>query len=160
MVYEISSTGDLNSLLSSYKVLVVKIYATWCNPCKLYAPKFVEVETNFSSKEVGFAQCDIESNIINGISAVPATIVYVNGNLYETIMGAKIKDLTTLLESLNAGGGASSGNTCSCADCVRKSVGGYYGNDHTNYTTNTSNNSKSNYSMLNQRIGDYSNIRR
>ncbi len=59
-------------------VIVVDVYATWCGPCKQYAPIFDKVSGQFP--QVKFVRMDIDQNMgitdYIPVTAVPMTIIF------------------------------------------------------------------------------------
>lgn len=87
---------------------VYKMSASWCMPCKMYAPTFHKVSENEKYKDVIFEELDADNNeemfIKYGIRSVPTTvfvdenekeIAKVSGNLPEK---ALIEEIDKLME--------------------------------------------------------------
>ena len=55
----------------------IKYSASWCQPCKVYAPKFAQAQSEISG--VNFQSIDVDSGdpriIEHGIRNVPTTVV-------------------------------------------------------------------------------------
>lgn len=60
---------------------VVDFYATWCGPCKMFAPIFEEVSIKM---DFNFVKVDTDSNSDlareYGIMSIPTIILFENGN--------------------------------------------------------------------------------
>ena len=75
-----TSWNDLTKEIKNHpqRVAVVDIYATWCGPCKTYAPIFDKVSDEFP--QAAFYRLDIDKNEkINEyirINAVPMTVIF------------------------------------------------------------------------------------
>jgi len=58
---------------------VLKMSASWCMPCKVYAKTFESVKNEEKYKDITFEEIDIEENedlaIKYGIRGVPTTVV-------------------------------------------------------------------------------------
>jgi thioredoxin 2 len=56
---------------------VIKYGAAWCGPCKVYAPKFAQAQSEISG--VNFQSVDVDSGdpriVEHGIRNVPTTVV-------------------------------------------------------------------------------------
>ena len=74
---------------------VIDFWAEWCGPCRRIAPIMEELSMEFAGK-VAFGKCntDDNQNIARqfNISAIPAIMLYSNGQLIERIIGAYPKE--------------------------------------------------------------------
>lgn len=85
-------------------IKLVKFYAPWCRPCNIYSPKF----------ELFVEKYNIEHESINidedrtraqelGITSIPATVLYVDGEVTKTVVGVQqSKDLHELVSGARA----------------------------------------------------------
>jgi thioredoxin 1 len=97
----------LDSLVKSAKskLVVVDYSTTWCGPCKVVYPKYVELSEKYT--DVAFLKCfgdsSSEANLLmkrEGIRAVPAFHFWKNGSKQEVINGARIDDVEAAIKSL------------------------------------------------------------
>lgn len=64
---------------------VIKFYANWCGPCKVYAPIFTKVRQELESQEIQFEEINIEDPIYQSvvksykITGIPTTVVVKDG---------------------------------------------------------------------------------
>lgn len=76
--------ANFESLIKSSKPIVIDLWATWCGPCKQFAPTFDRLAKEFEGKVI-FGKVDVDSN--PGITAkmkirtVPTIIFFKNGNV-------------------------------------------------------------------------------
>jgi thiol-disulfide isomerase/thioredoxin len=105
---------------SSYKVLVLNLWATWCTPCRIEIPHFIELYSEFKSRGVEIVGISldpvksqgvrnfVQSYKINypvytavadevfdkiGVRAVPVTLIIDgNGRIYKKLVGLYAKD--------------------------------------------------------------------
>ena len=85
---------------------IIKMSATWCGPCRAYAPTFHKVKDMDEFKDIEFKEIDIE-NDENGdvlaekyqIRSVPTTILLdENDELIYKVMGnISLNDLTNII---------------------------------------------------------------
>jgi thioredoxin 1 len=88
----IQDETEFNALLSQEALLVVDCTATWCGPCKLVAPLMDRLASEYGDRAKVF-KLDLDSNkdVAKrfGIRSIPAVMVFKQGELAETVVGAK-----------------------------------------------------------------------
>ena len=94
--FELKESQELTQLIANSKLLVLDIYATWCQPCKFIAPKFQELSK--SHLDVAFAKINIDQLSSQqsqdyGITALPTFLFFKNGQFVNKVMGANISDI-------------------------------------------------------------------
>jgi len=108
LINNIESVNDFNNLLSNNKgLIIIKLTAKWCNPCKIIEPNVKTLFENMPNN----VQCitiDIDNSIdvysflkkkrvING---VPAILCYLKGNISfipdDVVIGASIDKISDL----------------------------------------------------------------
>jgi len=82
-------------LIKTNPFVVVDFWAEWCGPCQRIGPVMEELATEFAGK-VAFAKINTDDNrnlsMQYNISAIPAIMLFANGQLVERIIGAYPKD--------------------------------------------------------------------
>ena len=60
MAHQCSDLNDLNAQLEAAggKLVVIDFFATWCGPCKMIAPKIVEMDAEMNN--VVFLKVDVD----------------------------------------------------------------------------------------------------
>ncbi|XP_052775543.1 thioredoxin-like [Mya arenaria] len=85
------------------KLVVVDFTATWCGPCKMIGPKFVEMEKEFP--DAIFYKVDVDENSdvagAEGISAMPTFKCYRNGKQVADMCGANETKLREMIKEQN-----------------------------------------------------------
>jgi len=70
------------TIQTSNKPVVINFSATWCGPCRMFAPIFDQVQSDLSN-DFAIEKCDIDEceqfANENNIASVPTTIVYKDG---------------------------------------------------------------------------------
>lgn len=83
--------------------VLVDYWAEWCGPCKMIAPVLDEIATEYSGR-VKVAKLNIDENPVTppkyGIRGIPTLMLFKNGNVEATKVGAVSKSqLTAFLDS-------------------------------------------------------------
>jgi len=98
----IENEADLDALLTSEPLLVVDCTATWCGPCKVIAPLIDQLAEEYADRaKVHKLDLDTNKPVAKrfGIKSIPAVMFFKNGELVETIVGAKpYEDFQAMLE--------------------------------------------------------------
>ena len=94
------STIELNDkdfrtkVLQSATPVLVDFWAPWCGPCKMIAPMLEELAGEFAGRLI-IGKMDIMQNPQTtadfGIRSIPALLLFKDGKVAETIMGAAPK---------------------------------------------------------------------
>lgn len=94
------SVSDVNEayfpqFISTNPLAVVDFWAEWCGPCRRVAPVMDELAHEFAGK-VAFGKCNTDENrhiaMQFSISAIPAIMLFKNGQLADKIIGAYPKE--------------------------------------------------------------------
>ena len=91
------ATFETDVLKSSHPVLV-DYWAEWCGPCKMIAPILDEVATSYAGK-LQVAKMNVDENrdipAKFGIRGIPTLMIFKNGELAATKVGALSKSQLT-----------------------------------------------------------------
>ena len=91
------ATFETDVLKSAHPVLV-DYWAEWCGPCKMIAPILDEVATTYSGK-LQVAKMNVDENrdvpAKFGIRGIPTLMIFKNGELAATKVGAMSKSQLT-----------------------------------------------------------------
>ena len=95
--------GFDQDVLNSEKPVLVDYWAEWCGPCKMIAPILEEVAGEYADK-LKVCKIDIDANQEtppkNGIRGIPTLMLFKNGEVEATKVGALSKSqLQAFLDS-------------------------------------------------------------
>jgi thioredoxin 1 len=100
---EITDDNFESEVLQSEKPVLIDFWAVWCGPCKIIAPIVEELASEYDGK-IKVGKLDVDSNqqtsIKYGVRSIPTLLVFKEGNVKETIIGAVPKKL--IVEKINA----------------------------------------------------------
>jgi thioredoxin 1 len=93
----ISNVDEMHfkEFISTHPFAVIDFWAEWCGPCRRVAPVMDELAKEFAGK-VAFGKCNTDDNRVLAmefnISAIPAIMLFKNGQLADRIIGAYPKE--------------------------------------------------------------------
>ena len=81
---------------------IVDFWAAWCGPCRILGPRFEELSKEM--KGIKFLKLDVDSNPETaqkyGVRSIPTLIMFSDGEVVGTVIGALPKD--SLKEKIEA----------------------------------------------------------
>jgi thioredoxin 1 len=92
----------LTEVINSDKPVLIDFWAIWCGPCKLIAPIVEELASEYEEKlKVGKLDVDTnqQTSIKYGVRSIPTLLLFKDGELKDTIIGAVPK--ATIVEKLS-----------------------------------------------------------
>lgn len=105
-VFEIKNEQDLERIMkSTFRLIVIDVYADWCGPCKILAPKYNELAMKYSSEDVIFCKMDFETKLKTYITALPTIEIWYAGQLNKTVQGADVNEIERTVVNIIRGGG-------------------------------------------------------
>lgn len=89
---EVGKNSFQKEVISSDKLVLVDLYATWCGPCKALAPILEDLEKKYDGKvkAVKINVDDEESLAVRlGVISVPTVVFYKNGKTVASFVGVR-----------------------------------------------------------------------
>lgn len=98
-----ATDASIEQVVAQQPLVAVDAYATWCGPCKVFAPTFARAAQ--AHPRVAFAKVDVDRNPLfarsQQIQSIPTLLLFAHGRLVGRIAGAlRPKDLDDVLERL------------------------------------------------------------
>ncbi len=102
MEYKFTGGNFEKEVLNADIPVFVDFYADWCGPCKMMAPVVEKLSEKYEGKlKVGKCNVDEENEIAGRyrIMSIPTMMIFINGEVRETIVGAvSASELENIIE--------------------------------------------------------------
>ncbi len=94
-VLEVTDDTFEEKIMQSDLPAMVDFWAEWCGPCKMVGPTVAELASEYKGK-ITVAKMDVDQNRSTparfGIRNIPTLILFKNGEVAQTIVGAHPKN--------------------------------------------------------------------
>ena len=94
MARAVTTANFQAEVLSNTKPVLVDFWAEWCGPCRMVSPIVDELGADYADKlDVVKVNVDEEPGLAQqyGITGIPALLVFKDGEIAKTMVGAKPK---------------------------------------------------------------------
>jgi len=103
-IQHVSDESFDSDVLNSDVPVLVDYWAEWCGPCKVIAPVLEEIAAEYDGK-IKICKLDIDANEATppkyGIRGIPTLMLFKNGNVEATKVGALSKSQLTAFLDIN-----------------------------------------------------------
>ncbi|MCL2512503.1 MAG: thioredoxin [Oscillospiraceae bacterium] len=92
-VLTITKENFESEVINSEKTVLLDFYATWCAPCRIFAPVIEKIAEETPDIKVGKVNIDEEQELTAnfGVMGVPTLVVFKNGRAVKKSSGVKPK---------------------------------------------------------------------
>ena len=102
-IIALSDASFEQDVINSNKTILVDFWAEWCGPCKSIGPILDEIANEYDGKIV-IAKMNVDENIQTppkyGIRGIPSLLIFKDGSVVDTKMGALSKvELCAFIDS-------------------------------------------------------------
>jgi hypothetical protein len=106
-MYAITDQTSLHQVMQSpYDVVVIDIYADWCQPCKYLTPKMENLAAQFRDQNILFCTLNAETKLKDYVRGLPTIEFWTKKkgggerDLYHTVLGADFNEVMTVMHRL------------------------------------------------------------
>lgn len=95
MSLTVTSQSFKSEVLDFQGKVLVDFWAPWCGPCQMLGPVIEEMATELQGRvKVIKINVDEENQLASqyNISSIPAVLIFVNGEVKETLVGFRMKE--------------------------------------------------------------------
>jgi len=97
-IIHVSDDSFEQEVLQSEKPVLIDYWADWCGPCKMIAPVLEEVASEYADK-IRVAKLNVDEYpaiaVKYGVRSIPALLLFKNGEVEDTKIGALSKTQLT-----------------------------------------------------------------
>eukprot|EP00035_Acanthoeca_spectabilis_P036739 m.41406 g.41406 ORF g.41406 m.41406 type:complete len:114 (-) comp8206_c0_seq2:48-389(-) len=101
MVQTVATKEEFDTIVNGDKPVIIDFTASWCGPCKMIGPVFVEHAGKKENESLVFIKVDVDENeqvaAEAGISAMPTFQVWKGGAKVDELVGASPDKLAELI---------------------------------------------------------------
>jgi thioredoxin 1 len=94
MIKDIKTDEYNEEVVTAGGLVLVDFWASWCGPCRMVAPVLEQLSEEYAEQlKIVKVNADEEPLLLErfGISSIPTILIYKDGEIVNTIIGAKPK---------------------------------------------------------------------
>jgi thiol-disulfide isomerase/thioredoxin len=104
---EVKDSKTLEEVLNStYKLIVIDIYADWCEPCKYLAPILEKLSDTYKSANILFIKINADTGLKTNLKGFPCIEFWLKQGaqrtLVQSVLGADVPQIESTLKQLTA----------------------------------------------------------
>jgi len=105
--YDLAPDNNFEEIIKNIPIVIVDVWAKWCQPCKKSSEKFEEIGNMFKNeiteKKILFLKDDIDTEHTfhrDEIEVVPSFFIYHYGQKVKVINGLDTNEIVNILQTL------------------------------------------------------------
>lgn len=95
LIQQFTESNFDSEVINSEKPVLIDFWAVWCGPCKLITPE-IEKLAEEKQNELKVGKLNVDENrdiaIKYGINSIPSLLLFKNGEVVKTLIGAMPKN--------------------------------------------------------------------
>jgi thiol-disulfide isomerase/thioredoxin len=95
---DLENVEQLEELIENNKVVVLNVYSDNCGFCRKFSPEYEELAKKYKNHQ--FAKVKSSKKLVNNVRGVPTTLVIVDEDVKEVVVGAKKDELEKHINNL------------------------------------------------------------
>lgn len=106
--YDLAPENNFKEIIQNIPIVIVDVWAKWCQPCKKSSEKFEEIGNMFkqkiAEKQILFLKDDIDTEHTfhrDEIEVVPSFFIYHHGQKVKVINGLDTNEIIHILQTLS-----------------------------------------------------------
>lgn len=101
----LKSLNDYNNIYDLNKIIIIKVGADWCIPCKSISPLYNLLALNNKNPNIIYTEIDTtntEDDLLDfvNVKSLPTFLFYKNNEVFNTIIGCDKVILSTYIDTL------------------------------------------------------------
>jgi thioredoxin 1 len=96
----IQNAEHKQKILNDNTIVCIDIWADWCSPCKIIAPRYAELAQKYARRGIKLVKEDHNLGLSNDIQGLPTFKFYVKNQFVDSITGADLDQVEETLRNI------------------------------------------------------------